>query len=79
MLRAIWSAAAGQGSWTRSIRQRQRRAGATTWVCEGIGRKCLAFSRNNSEATAAYSRAVNGYVGENNSVQSARTDVFTGC
>lgn len=37
-------------------------------MCEGIGGKCLAFSRNNSKARAASCRTVMGMVGEQQAV-----------
>ena len=40
----------GQSSLTRFYTGRHK---GRAWVCEGIGRKCLALSRNNSIARAA--------------------------
>lgn len=71
----------GQGSVTRFYVSRDKgKAGTATWACEGIGRKCLAFSRNSSRARAACSRTVNGNSRRKqpNSVLSARTEVFAG-
>lgn len=81
----------GEGAiWSRVVRteltdkllceQRQGNAGAATRVCEGIGGKCLEFSRKKSVATAEYLKIVSRYGRgkQQNSVPSAKTEVFTG-